>query len=64
MAYNTPAEAPQTSLANPEDCPPVTVQFLRWLAWKNTAYQNGQYAGFSEQEAAQLVKIGAARYAF
>ncbi len=64
MAYHTPAEVQQTSMANPEDCPPVTVQFLRWCPWGSTAYQNGQYAGFSEEEAARLVKRGVARYAF
>jgi hypothetical protein len=62
MAYLTGVEIPRTSIAEPGSGPnKVTVEFLRWTAFGQSAYQKNQRAGFSEEHAAQLVKRGAAR---
>ncbi len=50
-----------TSIMNPEDGPPVTVRFLRWHQFGQTAYQKGQFAGFGEEDAKRLVKSCAAQ---
>ena len=52
----------QTSIADrrPDDPDEVTVQFTRWCAHLNTAYQKGQFAGFKRAVAQQLVASGAA----
>lgn len=50
------ANVPQTSLG--VHVPPpgeVTVQFRRWHAMANTAYQRGQWAGFPPRIAADLI---------
>ena len=50
---------PQTSLAA-RGTPPgeVTVQFRRWRAYGQTAYQRGQYAGFPAAVALRLEAAG------
>lgn len=55
-------EIPQTSLASRAPTPEnnVTVRFRKWTTHGNTAYQRGQFAGFSERDAAILVRNGAA----
>jgi hypothetical protein len=50
------APIPQTPLAARGMSPgEVTVQFTRWTAYGMTAYQRGQYAGFSLAVAQKLV---------
>ncbi len=63
MAYIQSANIPRTNIRDRElePGPPVTVQFKRWTAFLDTAYQKNQFAGFSEEHAQQLVKMGAAR---
>jgi predicted metal-dependent phosphoesterase TrpH len=58
----TPAgkEVAKTSLAT-RGTPPgeVTVQFRRWTAYGQTAYQRGQFAGFPASVAEQMERAGA-----
>ena len=61
MTYQTPKAIPQTSCAQGEPGPPITVQFNRFTQIGLTAYQAHQMAGFSEEVADRIVKSGAGR---
>jgi hypothetical protein len=51
----------RTSLGNRNDSMgEVTLRFNRWHAHGNTAYQKGQFAGFSRPEAQRLIASGVA----
>ena len=55
----TMANVPQTSLGAHVPFPnEVTVQFRRWYAHANTAYQRGQQAGFPAPVAEEMVRKG------
>ncbi len=58
----TTADIPQTSLASRAPTPlnEVTLRFRQWTMVGNTAYQRGQFAGFSRKQADLLIRAGKA----
>lgn len=60
MSYVPGAQVPQTSLAE-RDHNLTTVEFFRFTLFGQTAYQKGQRAGFSEEQAQRIVKNGLGR---